>query len=144
MQLNRIVLFVLTVLSLGACTVKLADDTPGAKKSCAQSEASMNTFYCGPFRSVIIGEGCTGCHIDGAAGGGAMKFDITVGTSCCPNCYATNAAVVSTNFCTAFLKGAKLSDFPQSDAHTADKLAQKFTANEIQELIDWVNEQQGN
>ena len=130
-------------LLAAGCTVKLADDTPGAKKSCAQSEANMNAFYCGAFRATIVGKGCTGCHIDGAAGGGAMKYDITVGTSCCPNCYATNAAVVSSNFCTAFLKGPKLVDFPQTEAHTAANLAQKFTANEIQELIDWVGEQQG-
>lgn len=146
MQLSRFILVAFAAIVLGACTVKLSDDTPGAKRSCNQSESAMNTFYCGPYRAVIAGStnGCTGCHIDGAAGGGVMKYNVSLGTGCCPNCYAANAAVVSANFCTAFLKGSKLSDFPQSDAHTATNLARKYTADEIQELTDWVSDQQGN
>lgn len=132
------------IVMSGGCTVKLSDETPGAKKSCNQSEANLNLFYCGAFRDVIVLEGCTGCHIDGAAGGNAMKFDVSAGTNCCPNCYASNPTIVQTNFCTAFLKGDKLVDFPRSDAHTGANLAQQYTTTEIQGLIDWVADQKGN
>ncbi|HEX4926344.1 MAG TPA: hypothetical protein VFV50_19775 [Bdellovibrionales bacterium] len=130
-----------------ACTVKLSGDTPGAKKSCNQDDASIIAFTCGgPYNQVILQDAaCTGCHINGAAGGNAMQFDNTNASCCGSNtCLTQFATVTRTNFCTALLKGTKLVEFPQSDAHTADKLARQYTASEIQGLIDWVNDQQGN
>jgi hypothetical protein len=121
------------------CMVQLSEETPGAKKSCNQPESVIKAFVCGPYTQVIGGTpACQSCHTAGAAGGNAMSFTIT-STACCSSGSCSDSPGHLSNYCTALSEGNKLVEYPQSDAHTADKQARLFTASEIQALIDWVN-----
>jgi hypothetical protein len=137
MQLRLVFIF---ASFLSGCVVKLSNETPGAQGSCNQEASVIQSFYCTTFQGSIANaspQACTSCHISGAAGGNAMQFTLP-GFSCCSSSSCSTDIAVQSNFCTAYLKGKKLYEYPQSSAHSSGVGAVQFSQSQVQGLIDWV------